>query len=96
MAMSSRLFVGENGTKVRVITSFSLSLSSSDSSVISRSCPSIGPSFGKDLVLYGSSDSRDYDDNYCKVVYYEEKIRDTEQKFYVEEYEVFQIINKNG
>ncbi|EXX63175.1 uncharacterized protein OCT59_018311 [Rhizophagus irregularis] len=54
-----------------------------------------GPSFGKDLVIYGSSDTKDYDDNVCKLVYYEKKIRDTENKFSIEDYEVFQIINKN-
>ncbi|EXX64417.1 uncharacterized protein OCT59_018310 [Rhizophagus irregularis] len=51
-----------------------------------------GPSFGKDLIIYGSSDTKDYDDNVCKLVYYEEKIRDTEDKFSIEDYEVFQII----
>jgi hypothetical protein len=54
-----------------------------------------GPSFGKDLVIYGSSDSKDFDDNCCKLVYYEKKIRNTEEKFSIEDYEVFQIINKN-
>jgi hypothetical protein len=54
-----------------------------------------GPSFGKDLVIYGSNDSKDFDDNCCKLVYYEEKIRGTEDKFFIEDYEVFQLINKN-
>ncbi|GBB83396.1 hypothetical protein RclHR1_10110008 [Rhizophagus clarus] len=53
---------------------------------------SYGPSFGKDLVIYGSSDNKDFDDNCCKLVYYEEKIRDTDDKFSIADYEVFQII----
>ncbi|PKY35897.1 hypothetical protein RhiirB3_533357 [Rhizophagus irregularis] len=51
-----------------------------------------GPSFGSDLVLYGSNSTRDYDNIYCNQNYYEKKIRDTEDKFLIDDYEVFQII----
>ena len=32
--------------------------------------------------------------NYCGGNYYEKKIRDTEDKFFVEDYEIFQIIRQ--
>ncbi|PKK64727.1 hypothetical protein RhiirC2_756233, partial [Rhizophagus irregularis] len=57
-----------------------------------------GPSFGNsDLRLsvafrLNSKPSNHYDFNICKQEYYEKKIRDTENVFYIEEYEVFQII----
>jgi hypothetical protein len=52
-----------------------------------------GPSFGDgDLMLYGSNRIKDYNDIYCKQKYYEKKIRDTEDKFSIKDYEVFQII----
>ncbi|CAB4427795.1 unnamed protein product [Rhizophagus irregularis] len=56
-----------------------------------------GPSFGfRDLVIFGG----DVDDfrkckNYCKKKSYEKNIRETENVFSVEEYEIFQIIKKN-
>ncbi|PKK59931.1 hypothetical protein RhiirC2_762254 [Rhizophagus irregularis] len=55
-----------------------------------------GPSFGSsDLKLsvpglYSTSTS--YNFNICKQEYYEKKIRDTEDEFNIEEYEVFQLI----
>jgi hypothetical protein len=52
-----------------------------------------GPSFGEgDLKLFGRNRTKDYDIIYCKQGYYEKKIRDTEDKFSIEDYEVFQII----
>ncbi|CAB4429977.1 unnamed protein product [Rhizophagus irregularis] len=52
-----------------------------------------GPSFGNgDLFLFGFSKTRDYDNIYCKQNYYEKKIRDTEDNFSIDDYEVFQII----
>jgi hypothetical protein len=51
---------------------------------------SYGPSFGyKDLKLYGSESPLE---NCCKITSYEKQIRETETKFSIEEYEVFQII----
>ncbi|GES83786.1 carbohydrate-binding module family 13 protein [Rhizophagus clarus] len=52
-----------------------------------------GPSFGDgDLTLSGLNY---YNDNYCKKSSYEIPIRETEDKFSIEEYEVFQIIKEN-
>ncbi|PKY63456.1 hypothetical protein RhiirA4_492426, partial [Rhizophagus irregularis] len=51
-----------------------------------------GPSFGLDLFLHGDNRTRDYDNNYCKQRDYEKKIRDTDDKFLIDDYEVFQII----
>ncbi|PKC61141.1 hypothetical protein RhiirA1_466969 [Rhizophagus irregularis] len=56
-----------------------------------------GPSFGfRDLVIFGG----DVDDfrnckNFCKKKSYEKNIRETENVFSIEEYEIFQIIKKN-
>ncbi|EXX53057.1 uncharacterized protein OCT59_029383 [Rhizophagus irregularis] len=58
-----------------------------------------GPSFGSsDLKLsvtirYGVKSSNPYDLNICKQEYYEKKIRD-DNKFYIEDYEVFQLIRR--
>ncbi|GBB87259.1 hypothetical protein RclHR1_01370018 [Rhizophagus clarus] len=58
-----------------------------------------GPSFGSsDLQLSvslnynGANKSNKFDYNICKQTYYEKKIRNTENLFSIEEYEVFQII----
>ncbi|EXX53052.1 uncharacterized protein OCT59_029388 [Rhizophagus irregularis] len=57
-----------------------------------------GPSFGgSDLILscnngFGNEDL--FDLNICKQTNYEKRIRDTEDKFYIEDYEVFQITKK--
>ncbi|PKC59905.1 hypothetical protein RhiirA1_468774, partial [Rhizophagus irregularis] len=52
-----------------------------------------GPSFGKnDLILYGDNRTRGYDNIYCNQSSYEKKIRDTEDNFSIDDYEVFQII----
>ncbi|UZO09153.1 uncharacterized protein OCT59_029390 [Rhizophagus irregularis] len=57
-----------------------------------------GPLFGSsDLklsVTVKHSVSSSYNSNICKQEYYEKKIRDTEDKFIIEEYEVFQINKK--
>ena len=52
-----------------------------------------GPSFGMgDLRIYRVSDkSSNNCTSYCKKVYYEKSIRETEDKFSIEEYEIFQI-----
>jgi len=52
--------------------------------------PDRGPSFGDyDLLLYGDNF---YDKSwYNNDVYYEKPIRKTEERFSVEEYEIFQI-----
>ena len=38
------------------------------------------------------SSSQEYNSNICIQVDYEKRIRDTEDKFYIEDYEVFEII----
>ncbi|EXX63171.1 hypothetical protein RirG_154760 [Rhizophagus irregularis DAOM 197198w] len=54
---------------------------------------SYGPSFGNgDLILYGVNQTSDYNRIYCKQISYEKKIRDAEDKFLIDDYEVFQII----
>jgi len=52
-----------------------------------------GPSFGTDLVLH-SSESGNYDDIFCDVASYDAMIRDTGDRFSIEDYEVFQILKK--
>jgi hypothetical protein len=49
--------------------------------------PFHGPSFGGDLVLFGNC----YNESYCYNPYYCTSIRETEENFSVEEYEIFQI-----
>jgi hypothetical protein len=52
-----------------------------------------GPRFGSDLTTCSSKgESTNYNYNYCIKHCYEKKIRDTENVFSVEDYEVFQII----
>ncbi|GBC49106.2 hypothetical protein GLOIN_2v1492841 [Rhizophagus irregularis DAOM 181602=DAOM 197198] len=58
-----------------------------------------GPSFGDpDLKLsysgWSVSDGISFNYNICRQTHYERKIRDTEDKFFIEYYEIFQI-NKN-
>jgi hypothetical protein len=48
-----------------------------------------GPSFGGNLVLYGDYC---YNNSYCCNTYYNKSIRETEDYFSVEEYEMFQIM----
>ncbi|GBC11319.2 BTB/POZ protein [Rhizophagus irregularis DAOM 181602=DAOM 197198] len=54
----------------------------------SRSC---GPQFGQDLNII-SRNTKSFNVTYCKKVMYERNIRDTEDEFSIEDYEVFQII----
>ncbi|GBC11294.2 BTB/POZ protein [Rhizophagus irregularis DAOM 181602=DAOM 197198] len=54
----------------------------------SRSC---GPQFGQDLNI-SSKNTKSFNVTYCRKVMYERNIRDTEDKFSIEDYEVFQII----
>ncbi|GBB83196.1 hypothetical protein RclHR1_00010078 [Rhizophagus clarus] len=56
-----------------------------------------GPTFGTDLLLYALDEEnglKNYDNNSCKQSCYEKKIRETEENFLIEDYEVFQIIKK--
>ncbi|PKY59985.1 hypothetical protein RhiirA4_550525 [Rhizophagus irregularis] len=57
-----------------------------------------GPTFGCDLNICNEYDEHDeyiaFDATYCKKVFYERNIRDTEEAFPIEDYEVFQIIRK--
>jgi hypothetical protein len=54
-----------------------------------------GPYFGDDIIIYARNDEYDnYDNIYCKKKRYEKKIRDTEDSFSMDDYEVFQIIRK--
>jgi hypothetical protein len=54
-----------------------------------------GPRFGHDIIIYASSDEcTDYDYIRCKKVCYDKKIRDTEDNFSIDDYEVFQIVKK--
>ena len=54
-----------------------------------------GPVFNYDLGLSSSdSDLNEYDLNGCVRRSYEKKIRKTEDDFSIEDYEVFQIVNK--
>ena len=53
-----------------------------------------GPAFGSDLLLGVKENdaSKEYDFGHCIQRSYEKKIRDTEDKFLIEDYEIFQII----
>jgi hypothetical protein len=58
-----------------------------------------GPTFGGDLILssykyYNSDASTAFNKTYCKKNFYEKMIRDTEDNFSIEDYEVFQIIRR--
>src|SRR6266496_5553 len=56
--------------------------------------PEHGPQFGKDICIYSSNESTNYETTSCRNNYYEKKIRDTEGKFSIEDYAVFQIIRR--
>src|SRR5438034_6965492 len=56
--------------------------------------PNRGPYFGHDMIISSSRESTDYVDNFCKKSDYEKKIRDTSDKFSIEDYEVFQITKR--
>jgi hypothetical protein len=42
--------------------------------------------------LYSSRETIDYEYNYCRKYFYEKEIRETTDRFSIEDYEVFQII----
>ncbi|PKY34912.1 hypothetical protein RhiirB3_455093, partial [Rhizophagus irregularis] len=50
-----------------------------------------GPYFGADIIMRATSESANYNGICCKNKFYEKKIRDTENTFSIEDYEVFQI-----
>ncbi|EXX67514.1 uncharacterized protein OCT59_029210 [Rhizophagus irregularis] len=57
-----------------------------------------GPTFDDDIRMYvkeEDDDSKDYEFCRCKQVSYKKKIRNTEDYFSIEDYEVFQIIRKD-
>ncbi|EXX64519.1 hypothetical protein RirG_096740 [Rhizophagus irregularis DAOM 197198w] len=52
-----------------------------------------GPTFGRDLYIgVKGVDSDEYHRNYCRKYRYEKEIRNTEDLFSIEDYEVFQIV----
>src|SRR5204863_227922 len=53
-----------------------------------------GPHFGEDLLVWSSGETADYSPTSCRKKYYEKKIRDTDGRFSLEDYEVFQIIKR--
>ncbi|POG60563.1 hypothetical protein GLOIN_2v1884232 [Rhizophagus irregularis DAOM 181602=DAOM 197198] len=57
-----------------------------------------GPSFNDDicLVVKEKNDSKSYDFNKCMQSSYEKKIRDTEDEFLINNYEIFQITKKDS
>ena len=56
---------------------------------------SCGPTFGSDLLINvkENNGSIKYNSNQCRIQHYEKKIRNTEDYFLIEDYEVFLIIN---
>lgn len=50
--------------------------------------------FGDDIIVYNSRDlfGTDYNRIHCRNNYYEKKIRDSDDYFSIEDYEVFQIV----
>ncbi|CAB4412213.1 unnamed protein product [Rhizophagus irregularis] len=57
-------------------------------------CQADGPFFGRDIIIRASNESTNYDTSYCGKLHYEKMIRDTGNKFQIEDYEVFQIIKR--
>ena len=54
-----------------------------------------GPYFGEDIVIFhDSNEFTDYNETFCRKRYYEKNIRDTENQFSIEDFEVFQIIKR--
>ncbi|UZO05075.1 uncharacterized protein OCT59_025436 [Rhizophagus irregularis] len=56
--------------------------------------PIIGPYFGEDLIIHSYQESKGYSQICCKKSHYEKKIRDTEDQFSIDDYEVFQITKR--
>ncbi|GBB91481.1 hypothetical protein RclHR1_01880012 [Rhizophagus clarus] len=56
-----------------------------------------GPTFGTDIDIYveEDDDSKEYNYCRCKQRHYEKKIRNTDDRFSIEDYEVFRIIKKD-
>ncbi|POG67702.1 hypothetical protein GLOIN_2v1644555 [Rhizophagus irregularis DAOM 181602=DAOM 197198] len=56
-----------------------------------------GPAFSNDIaiVVSTSNDSESYKHCQCQQKRYEKKIRESEDLFLIEEYEVFQILKRN-
>ncbi|PKK60934.1 BTB-domain-containing protein [Rhizophagus irregularis] len=50
--------------------------------------PIIGPYFGEDLIIHSYQESKGYSQICCKKSHYEKKIRDTEDQFSIDDYEV--------
>ncbi|PKB97443.1 POZ domain-containing protein [Rhizophagus irregularis] len=50
-----------------------------------------GPYFGVDIIIRATSESANYNKICCKKKYYQKKIRDTEDSFLIEDYEVHKI-----
>ncbi|RGB27271.1 hypothetical protein C1646_819872 [Rhizophagus diaphanus] len=50
-----------------------------------------GPYFGNDIIIFSSNGGTNYNFSCCRKNYYEKKIRDSEDQFSIEDYEVFQI-----
>ncbi|RGB40695.1 hypothetical protein C1646_753042 [Rhizophagus diaphanus] len=57
----------------------------------------VGPTFGRDIDIHVElgNGSKEYNYCQCKQKYYERGIRDKDDLFLIEDYEVFQIIKKN-
>ncbi|RGB21540.1 hypothetical protein C1646_675863 [Rhizophagus diaphanus] len=54
-----------------------------------------GPCFGYDIIVHASGgECADYNNINYKKEDYEEKVRDTEGNFFIDEYEVFQLVKK--
>ncbi|RGB27281.1 hypothetical protein C1646_799185 [Rhizophagus diaphanus] len=51
-----------------------------------------GPCFGNDIIIEATSESVNYKIIQCYQFYYKKKIRDTEDSFLIEDYEVHKII----
>ncbi|RGB27053.1 hypothetical protein C1646_400467 [Rhizophagus diaphanus] len=56
--------------------------------------PKHGPYFGQDIVIWNENQFTDYKIIRCKKNIYKKKIRDSEDYFAIEDYEVFQIIKR--
>jgi hypothetical protein len=58
-----------------------------------------GPTFGKtdiNINVLGRYESEEYDFCFCNQYSYEKEIRNTNDEFLIEDYEVFQILKRNG
>ena len=51
-----------------------------------------GPFFGSDILIYSENNTTNYSTSYCQQMFYEKKIRDTDNKFSMDDYEVFQLM----